>query len=75
MNVQARTEFSDVIGQLLRRLGAVRVRVSPKGVASHWRTEFESRVAADKFRSIGLRDVESFPDNGLFAAFAKFPVA
>ncbi len=73
LSLQTRTEFSRVMGELLKRLGAVRVRVGPKGIASHWATQFEASVACDKFRSVGLQHVETFSDNGLFAAFAKFP--
>lgn len=68
-----RTEFGKAIAGVLKQLGAVKVRVGPKGIASHWRTEVEARVALEKFRELGLDHSEHFPDNGLYAAFAKFP--
>ncbi len=66
------TEFSAELRRLLERLGAVRVRVGTNGIASHWRTEIEACVAREKFKEAGARHVDKFPDNGLFAVFAKF---
>ncbi len=66
-------EFGAMIGRVLKQLGAVRVRVGPAGIASHWGTDFEASVAREKFREMGMDHVEKFPDNGLFAVFAKFP--
>ena len=66
------TEFSVALRSLLERLGAVRVRIGPNGIASHWRTEIEAGVAREKFEEAGALHVETFPDNGLFAVFAKF---
>ena len=58
---------------LLQALGAVRCEVNPRGIRSHWRTQREADRARAEFINMGLRPVEAFPDNGLYAVFAAYP--
>ncbi len=67
------TEMGAALAQLLRRLGAVRVNVTPAGISSHWLSDREACIALEKFKEQGLTQVEKFHDNGLFAVFANFP--
>ncbi len=69
----SKMEMSAALAGTLRKLGAVRVRIGPKGIASHWATQFEASVAKEKFVEMGLTNVEAFADNGLVAVFATFP--
>lgn len=74
-------EINRFIESLFLKLGAIRATVNVEGIATHWKTQREAKLAEDKIVEIVTTTYFKMPKkhevfqnpNGTWAMFAEWP--